>query len=143
LVILVVSFLLAFPPIAYVHSSSPPFVLNALRISSSLTSSFWLHLAKSTSYEAPQYAAMSNSNRNCNEEMWRSFLHILKVKSKSCYDRRSVSQYVVVSSSLWNSWPDVIFCLNVAMLSLWGALSDERSGLSSVSHFQQCLVHIL
>jgi hypothetical protein len=23
----------------------------------------------------------------------------------------------------------------------WGALSDERSGLSSVSHFQQCLVH--
>jgi hypothetical protein len=27
-----------------------------------------------------------------------------KSKSKSCYDRRSVSQYVVVSSSLWNLW---------------------------------------
>jgi hypothetical protein len=62
-------------------------------------------------------------------------------KSKSCYDRRSVSQYVVVSSSLWNLWPDIIFCLKVAVLSLWGALSDERSGLSSVSHFHQCLVH--
>jgi hypothetical protein len=37
--------------------------------------------------------------------------------SKSCYDRRSVSQYVVASSSLWNLWPDVIFCLNVAVLS--------------------------
>jgi hypothetical protein len=27
------------------------------------------------------------------------------------------------------------------MLSLWGALSDERSGLSPVSHCQQYLVH--
>jgi hypothetical protein len=27
------------------------------------------------------------------------------------------------------------------VLSLWGALSDERSGLSPVSHFHQCLVH--
>jgi hypothetical protein len=29
------------------------------------------------------------------------------------------------------------FCLNFAVLSLWGALSDERSGLSLVSHCQQ------
>jgi hypothetical protein len=55
-----------------------------------------------------------------NEQKWKS-------KSKSCYDRRSVSQYVVMSSSLWNPWPVVVFCLNVAVLSLWGALSDERS----------------
>jgi hypothetical protein len=33
LVFLVVSFLLAFPPISYMHSSSPPFVLHALPIS--------------------------------------------------------------------------------------------------------------
>jgi hypothetical protein len=36
LVFLVVSFLLAFPPISYIHSSSPPFVLHALPISFSL-----------------------------------------------------------------------------------------------------------
>jgi hypothetical protein len=35
LVFLVVSFLLAFPPISYMHSSSPPFFLHALPISSS------------------------------------------------------------------------------------------------------------
>jgi hypothetical protein len=31
--------------------------------------------------------------------------------------------------------------LKVAVLFLWDALSDERSGPSHVSHFQQCLVH--
>jgi hypothetical protein len=40
LVFLVVSFLLAFPPDSYTHSSSPPFMLHALPISSSLTWSF-------------------------------------------------------------------------------------------------------
>jgi hypothetical protein len=66
---------------------------------------------------------------------------IKQSKPKSCYDWRSVSQYVLVSSSLWNLWPDIIFCLKVAVLSLWSALSDERSGLSPVSHCQQYLVH--
>jgi hypothetical protein len=37
LVFLVVSFLLAFPPISYMHSSSHPFVLHSLSISFSLT----------------------------------------------------------------------------------------------------------
>jgi hypothetical protein len=36
----VVSFLLDFPPIIYMHYSSPPFVLHALLILSSLTWSF-------------------------------------------------------------------------------------------------------
>jgi hypothetical protein len=40
LVFPVVSFLLAFPPIFHIHSSSPPFVLHAVSISSSLTWSF-------------------------------------------------------------------------------------------------------
>jgi hypothetical protein len=57
---------------------------------------------------------------------------------KSCYNWRSVSQYVLVSNSIWNLWTDIIFCLKVAVLSLWGALSDERSGLSPVSHCHQC-----
>jgi hypothetical protein len=38
-----------------------------------------------------------------------------------------------VSSQLWNLWPDIIFCLNVPVLSLWGALSDERSVVSCQS----------
>jgi hypothetical protein len=64
-----------------------------------------------------------------------------KSKSRSCYGWRSVSQYVLVSSSLWNLWPYIIFCLKVAVLSLWGTLSEERSSLSPVSHCPQCLVH--
>jgi hypothetical protein len=36
-----------------------PFMLHALPISSILTSSFWLYLAKSTSYEASHYAISS------------------------------------------------------------------------------------
>jgi hypothetical protein len=66
---------------------------------------------------------------------------LTKTKSKLCYDWRSVSQYVLVSSPLWNLWPDITFCLKVAVLSLWGALSDEKSGLPLVSHCQQYLVH--
>jgi hypothetical protein len=62
---------------------------------------------------------------------------------KSCFHWRSVSQYVLVSSSLWTLWPDtrITFYLKVAVLSLWGALSDERSGLSLVSHYHHYLVH--
>jgi hypothetical protein len=41
-------------------SSSPPCVLHALPISSSLTLSFELYLANRTSYEAPHYVVVSN-----------------------------------------------------------------------------------
>jgi hypothetical protein len=56
----------------------------------------------------------------------------VKVKSKSLYDRRSVGQYIMVSSPIWGSWPDINFCLTFAVLSMSGAPSDERSGLLSV-----------
>jgi hypothetical protein len=46
---------------------------------------------------------------------------------KSVMLRLTVSQYVLVSGPLWHLWPDITFCLK-AVLSLWGALSDERSG---------------
>jgi hypothetical protein len=58
LVFLVVSFLLAFPPKSYMHSSSPPFMLYIMPISCSLTWSFSLYLMKRTSYEAPHYAVL-------------------------------------------------------------------------------------
>jgi hypothetical protein len=54
-------------------------------------------------------------------------------KWKSHCDWRSVSQSVsksFVSSPNWGSWPDIYYCLTVTVLFLWGALSDERAGLS-------------
>jgi hypothetical protein len=37
-----------------------------------------------------------------------------------------------VSSPIWGSWPDIYYCLTVTVLFLWGALSDERAGLSFI-----------
>jgi hypothetical protein len=37
-----------------------------------------------------------------------------------------------VSSPIWGSWPNIYYCLTVSVLFLWGALSDERAGLSFV-----------
>jgi hypothetical protein len=51
-------------------------------------------------------------------------------KSKSHYDRRSVGQCVLVSSPIWGSWPDINYCVTVTVLSISGAPSDGRSGLS-------------
>jgi hypothetical protein len=49
----------------------------------------------------------------------------LKRQSQShiATDGQSVSQSILVS------WPDVYYCLTVTVLLLWGALSDERTGL--------------
>jgi hypothetical protein len=52
LVFLVVYFSLAIPPITYTRSSSP-YMLHAPPISSSMTRSFQLYLAKSTNQKAP------------------------------------------------------------------------------------------
>jgi hypothetical protein len=34
-----------------------------------------------------------------------------------------------MSSPIWDSWPDIYYCLTVAVLFLLGAVSDERTGL--------------
>jgi hypothetical protein len=81
------------------------------------------------------YILLSDVSNSCH------FLAHWPKTSKSRYDWRSVSQYFLVSSSLWILWSDIIICPKAAVLSLWGALSDERSGLSPVSHCQQYLVH--
>jgi hypothetical protein len=39
---------------------------------------------------------------------------------------------VLVSSPIWGSWPDIYYCLTFTVLSMSGAPSDERSGLSFV-----------
>jgi hypothetical protein len=52
-----------------------------------------------------------------------------KCRSRSYYDWWSVSLYALVSSRLSDFWPDITSCLKVVVLSLWDALSDERTGL--------------
>jgi hypothetical protein len=49
--------------------------------------------------------------------------------------RLTVSQSVSQSwcrASIWGSRPDIYCCLTVTALLLWGALPDERTGLSFV-----------
>jgi hypothetical protein len=48
------------------------------------------------------------------------------------YDRRSVGQSVLVSSPIWGWRPDINYYLTITVLSMSGAPSDERSGLSFV-----------
>jgi hypothetical protein len=37
-----------------------------------------------------------------------------------------------MSSPIWDSWLDIHYCLTVTVLFLWGALSDERTGVPFV-----------
>jgi hypothetical protein len=67
----------------------------------------------------------------------------IRSKSKLLYDWRSVSQYVLMSSPLWDLWSDITSCRKVAVLFLWGALSDERTGLQSRgTHNHTSLSHL-
>jgi hypothetical protein len=52
-----------------------------------------------------------------------------KSKSKLCYDRRSVGQSVLVSNTHLGLTTRFCYCQAVAGLLMWGALSDERTGL--------------
>jgi hypothetical protein len=48
------------------------------------------------------------------------------------YDQRSVGQSVLVLSPIQGSWPDINYSVTITVLSMAGAPSDERSGLSFV-----------
>jgi hypothetical protein len=54
-------------------------------------------------------------------------------KSKSHYDRRSGGQAVLMSSPIWGTRPDFCYCHTFAVLSMWGALFNQRTGLSFVA----------
>jgi hypothetical protein len=62
----------------------------------------------------------------------------LSVESKSHCDWRSVSQQVLVSSTMWSSWPDIYYPLTATALFSWGALSDERTDPSFVHAAGPC-----
>jgi hypothetical protein len=64
-----------------------------------------------------------------------------QIRSYITPDGQSVSQYVLVTSPLWDLRSDIISVWK--LLSLWGAISEERSGLSLVSQsavFVHCQV---
>jgi hypothetical protein len=56
----------------------------------------------------------------------------MKPKSNLHCDWRSVSM------SWWFSWPDVCYCLTFTVMSLWGTLSDKRSGMSFATQSSVC-----
>jgi hypothetical protein len=66
--------------------------------------------------------------------MYRTYSMLLlcqKSVSKLCYDRRSVGQSVLVLSPLSGApISDFCYCKTVTVLLMWGALSDQRTGLS-------------
>jgi hypothetical protein len=97
-VILVVCFLLAFPPKPHMHSSSPPCVLYVLSISSSLIWSFYV--LKSTSY-----AVFSNL----------LLLHPSRVKIFSSSQIPSVSALSLMSDIKFHTqtilWAKLWYCM--------------------------------
>jgi hypothetical protein len=56
---------------------------------------------------------------------WQLTINCIKSKSKtkSHYDWRSVSQYVLVSNPIWGSWPDIYYCFTVTVLFLYMLLA--------------------
>jgi hypothetical protein len=55
-----------------------------------------------------------------------------KSESKLFYDRRSVGQFVLVSSPAWSTRSDFCYCQTFAGLLVWGFLFDEKTGLSFI-----------
>jgi hypothetical protein len=49
--------------------------------------------------------------------------------SKLCYDRWSVGTYILVPNPSWDLRPDFCYYQTVVGLLIWGALSEERTGL--------------
>jgi hypothetical protein len=85
-------------------------------------------ISKLPKYPRPQLPA---SNSNSSQRLNRSGpLSYSAAKSKLRYVRRSVGRSVLVSSLILGPRPDLYFCHRVAGVLMWGALSDERTGLS-------------
>jgi hypothetical protein len=64
-------------------------------------------------------------------------------ESKSHYDRRSGVQSVLVSSPIWGPRPNFCYCQTFTILSMWGTLSDEKTGLSFVAVIISCTWHLI
>jgi hypothetical protein len=58
-------------------------------------------------------------------------------KSKSHYDRRPVSQYVLVSSPIWDFWPQIFFSFSISKLR------SCLCGTPSLTRGRVCLLSVL
>jgi hypothetical protein len=61
-------------------------------------------------------------------------------ESELLYNWRSVSQYVLVSSPIWDSWPEIIFFLNYSLV-LFGAPSLTRGATCRLANQRGALGH--
>jgi hypothetical protein len=91
-----------------------------------------LPLDQSARYESFYHSTLSSLNyceryaNNSTREQLHSHLFMIQSQSHIATDGQSLSQS-------WCPAPDdIYYCLIVAVLLLWGALSDERTGLSFV-----------
>jgi hypothetical protein len=83
--------------------------------------------------ELPQPKLLASNNNGSQRlnprcSLTHSLTNSSETKSKFCYDRRSVGQSVFVSST-HRGLTTRFLLLTVAGLLMWGALSDERTGL--------------
>jgi hypothetical protein len=62
--------------------------------------------------------------------------------SKSCDHWQSVSQFALVSNPFWDQRPDFCYWQTVAVLSMWDALSSERSSLSFTAAITSSTYHL-
>jgi hypothetical protein len=62
-----------------------------------------------------------------------SLLTKSKSKSKLCYDRQSVGQFLLMSSRIWGPRQDFCYCRTVTGLFMWSTPSDERTDPSFLS----------
>jgi hypothetical protein len=88
--------------------------------------------------------SMKNLSLNSKTSVWRislSFLFKVKLKLKLCYDRRSVGQSVLESSTHLGLKTRFSFLL-VAGLLIWGAISDERTGLTFTMYNAKCTIYL-
>jgi hypothetical protein len=113
--------------------------LTALRVSSTVTELDLIYESVTSSASVVRWLTLHSwTLKSLTTEFfdewieWRLSYECFRWKSKSHCDWQSVSQSGLVSSPIWGSWPVISYCVIVSVLSLWGALSDERSGLSFV-----------
>jgi hypothetical protein len=59
--------------------------------------------------------------------------------------RLTVSQSVShgVEPPTWGSWPNIYYCLTITVLLLWGALSEENTGLTYSTEFAQLSLSLM
>lgn len=55
------------------------------------------------------------------------------LKSKLCYDQRTVDHPVLLSSPLWGPRPDLCYCQTLEGLQMWGSLYDDKVDLFAIT----------